>query len=211
MLRETVSRLEQAERTKAILLEELAHRTKNDLSIISSAITLQAQATANPDVRHALETANARVLVIASAQERLRGDIDGGRLDLAGYLEELCRDLGNMLRDVRPIAVRVKCEPMDVANSVAVHVGLIVNELVTNAFKYAYPDDRSGTVNVEIKAQENGLAITVTDDGVGCPADVPSGLGTRLVRLLVQQRGGTFRREPANPGCRAQVMLADMV
>jgi K+-sensing histidine kinase KdpD len=106
-LRQTVAKLSRAEAQKTLLLEELGHRTKNDLFMVSSVLTLQARAQSDPNVKSALEAAVARVAVIARAQERLRGDKDGGTVEMSGYLEDLCRTLGDMLRDVRPIAVVV--------------------------------------------------------------------------------------------------------
>ncbi|MGR6330426.1 sensor histidine kinase [Sphingomonas sp. XXL09] len=206
-LRETIRRLDESERAKALLLEELAHRTKNDLAIISSAITLQSSASRDPAVREALSAANARVLVVAQAQERLRGDVSGGLVGLSAYVGALCHGLGDLLRDVRPIAVRVNCVPISVPSSVAVHVGLIVNELVTNSLKYAYPTERGGVISVDIASEGANLVVTVADDGVGCPAEFDPGLGSKLVRLLAKQLGGRVERENADPGCRVRVTL----
>ena len=210
-LRETVRRLDESEAAKALLLEELAHRTKNDLAIISSAITLQRNNSQDPAVREALSAANARVLVVAQAQERLRGDGRGGLVDLSDYVTALGLGLGDLLRDVRPIAVRVSCAPIFVPSSVAVHVGLIVNELVTNSLKYAYPTERGGVVKVDIAANGTNMIVTVIDDGVGCPADTSPGLGSKLVRLLAKQLGGSVEREDANPGCCVRVTLDERV
>jgi len=208
-LRKSVERLETAEQAKTLLLEELAHRTKNDLTIISSALTLQARASGDRAVQEALEAAVARVGVVAAAQERLKGDVDGGLVDMPSYLQALCSGLGDLLRDVRPIAVRLQSDPVSLGSSDAVTIGLIVNELVTNAFKYAFPGDREGGVDVEFRRRdERRLEVTVRDDGVGCSSDVRSGMGTRLVRLLAQQHGGTVVREPADPGCRVRVTVA---
>lgn len=206
-LRHTIARLNESEKTKGLLLEELAHRTKNDLAIISSAITLQAHAAEDPAVREALNAANARVLVVAQAQDRLRGDRDGGLVDLSDYISSLCQGLGDLLRDVRPIAVRVHCDPLRVPSSVAVHVGLIVNELVTNSLKYAYPGERGGIITVEIRSDGARIAITVADNGVGCPSSARPRLGSKLVRLLAKQLGGSVAREDAQPGCRTRVTL----
>lgn len=204
-LRKTIMRLDESEKAKALLLEELAHRTKNDLAIISSAITLQGNASNNPAVQAALKEANARVLVVAQAQERLRGDRDGGMVDLSSYISALCHGLGDLLRGVRPIAVRVKCTPINVPSSVAVHVGLIVNELVTNSLKYAYPTERGGIIAVDISVDGSLMQVTVEDDGVGCPDDFKPGLGSKLIRLLAKQLGGRVEREQADPGCRVRV------
>ena len=209
-LRQAIWKLSRAEAQKTLLLEELAHRTKNDLFMVCSVLTLQAKAQKDANVRHALEAAVARVAVIARAQERLRGDKDGGgtgSVELAGYLEDLCRTLGEMLRDVRPIAVVVDADAVDVSSSDAVSIGLIVNELVTNAFKYASPGDRGGTVRVSLSRRPSGLELVVADDGAGCPSEPSQGTGSRLVRLLAAQLQGEMRRDPMHAGCKVMVTL----
>jgi two-component sensor histidine kinase len=80
----------------------------------------------------------------------------------------------------------------------ATRIGLIVNELVTNALKHAFPDDGAGTVWVKLRRTPTELTLVVEDDGVGCPEEAKDGLGSRLTRLLVQQLGGTMTREPHN-------------
>lgn len=210
-LREAVRRLDESEAAKALLLEELAHRTKNDLAIISSAITLQRNNSKDPAVRDALSAANARVLVVAQAQERLRGDGKGGLVGLSDYVTALGHGLGDLLRDVRPIAVRVTCTDIFVPSSVAVHVGLIVNELVTNSLKYAYPTERGGVIKVDITTNGTNMIVTVIDDGVGCSPETVPGLGSKLVRLLAKQLGGTVEREDANPGCCVRVTLDERI
>ncbi|MCT8002026.1 DUF4118 domain-containing protein [Sphingomonas sanguinis] len=208
-LRQTIERLEESERAKALLLQEMAHRTKNDLAIISSAIQLQSRASSHAEVRAALDAANARVMVVARAQERLRGDNDGGRVDLADYVPTLCQGLGDLLRDVRPIAVRVACDPIEVPSDVAIHVGLIVNELVTNSLKYAYPGERGGVIQVVVTRAASGMVVTVADDGVGCPHGIEPGLGSKLVRLLAKQLGGNMQIEPVDKGYCTRVTLGE--
>jgi two-component sensor histidine kinase len=208
-LRRAIEKLNESERAKALLLEELAHRTKNDLAIISSAITLQRNASADPAVQEALGAANARVLVVARAQERLRGGKSDGGVDLCAYISELCQDLGDLLRDLRPIAVRVHCPRLLVRADLAVTVGLIVNELVTNSLKYAFPSERGGTVDVGVRAEFGRLVVEVRDDGVGCDDLEKAGLGSKLVKLLAKQLGGKVERETGSPGYVVRVSLTD--
>lgn len=206
-LRRTAQKLHEAERHQNLLREELSHRTKNDLMMVISVLTLQARGLQGTEARAALESAIARIDVIAKAHERLRGGGEQGRVAIAEYLESLCQGLGELLRDVRPIAVRVRADALDVRASEAVSIGLIVNELVTNAFKYAYPDNLGGIVQVDLQRHQDYLDLTVEDDGIGCPAEVGSGLGTRLVRLLASQMGGAVERHATENGCRVVVRL----
>lgn len=211
-LRITIHKLEDAERHKSVLLDEMAHRTRNDLAMVSSAIGLQARSATSAEAREALDAANARVMVISKAQDQLRSRHDKAEVELAPYIEELCAGLGDMMRGVRPIAIRVECEPLTLPSSCAVSVGLIVNELVTNSFKYGYPTDRGGIVSVSVRASgENGLTIRVADDGVGCPEEqARPGLGTKLVRLLAKQRGGRVEQRSPGQGCETEVVLSDL-
>jgi two-component sensor histidine kinase len=182
---------------------------KNDLALISSAISLQARTSDNEEVREALEAANGRVHVIAAAQALLRPG-DGGAVDLPNYLQSLCNGLGEMLRGIRPIAIRVQCTNIVLPGPVASSVGLIVNELVTNSLKYAYPDDTGGIIEVVVEPDDNeGLVVTVKDNGLGCE-ETATGLGSRLVRLLAKQRGGAFTRVARDVGCEARATLPDL-
>lgn len=115
------------------------HRIKNDLATVGSLLRLQARSVENAAAREALESATNRLNVIAQVHQHLRqveGDVV--TVDIAAYLEDLSRGLGDLLRDVRPIALRVSSDPILLPSNQAVSVGLIVNELATNAFKYAF-------------------------------------------------------------------------
>lgn len=209
-LRRAMRRLDEGKRGKSLMLEELAHRTKNDLAIISAAITLQGNASTDPAVKAALEQANSRVMIVASAQDRLRGDTDDrARLNLADYVESLCSGLGDLHRGIRPIGVHVDCTSALVPSSTAITVGLIVNELVTNCFKYAFPDGAEGTIKIAVAVEGRRVVIDVEDNGVGYDATVKPGLGSRLVRMLAEQKRGTMTRETGDPGCRVRVDLKE--
>jgi two-component sensor histidine kinase len=194
-----------AEQENALLLEELEHRTKNDLQMIASVLTLQANSSSNNEVNAALRSAIGRIQVVARAHERLQRREPTSLVHVDAYLQDLCQGLGELLRDVRPIAVRVDAERMELPTSVAVHLGLLTNELVTNAFKYAFPNGRGGTIQVGLSVSDGTSAqLSVVDDGIGCPDGPPQGLGTRLTTLLARQLGGTIHRE-VDAGCRVVV------
>lgn len=122
------------------------------------------------------------------------------------YLRDLCHGLGELLRDVRPIAVSVEVERIELPTSVAVPLGLLTNELVTNAFKYAFPHDRGGLIRMSLKWVDTARAeLIVADDGVGYSGEPRPGLGTRLTTPFARQLGGTIAREIDDPGCRVVV------
>jgi len=204
-LRLAVERLSTAQGQKQLLFDELAHRTRNDLTLITSFLTLQAKAQEDAATRAQLETAVERVRVIGRAHQRLQPTESGTYVNMRDYLEDLTQGLGEALGGVKAIAVQVEAEPIELAASTAVSIGLLVNELVTNAVKYAFPNDFGGRVAVSLRAEEGELALVVADDGIGCPEHAVDGLGSRLMRLIVTQLGGRFTRHDAKPGCRVTI------
>lgn len=206
-LRTSLERATAAERAKDLLLQELGHRTKNNLMMVVSMLSMQAQMKSNSEARTALEKAIARIHAIASAHEHFRPMDQLGRIEMRGYLNELCSHLGALLRDIRPIAVRVEAAEVYLTAEQAVPLGLIVNELVTNALKHAFPGDRAGTIDVVLR-QEGALTLLVKDNGVGCPvAARPHGIGSRLTQLLAQQLGAKISWEECEVGCQVRVVF----
>ncbi|MCS3761310.1 sensor histidine kinase [Bradyrhizobium centrosematis] len=208
ILRHTLQKLSKAKGYAEVLLQELAHRTRNDLATIISILRLQARSESDPAVQMAIASAVSRVDVVAKVHDRLRDTADSSRIALAPYIQSLCGSLADFHRGVRTISIGVRCENIEVRSSQAASIGLIVNELVTNCFKYAFPEGRLGAVEVDVRVKDDHILVTVQDDGVGCPTEVKSGLGTRLIGLLASQMKGTVTRKPLPEGCEVQVSLA---
>jgi two-component sensor histidine kinase len=206
-MRKALERSAAARDDLELLMDEQGHRVKNDLAIASALIALQARAQKEPTVRAALESAVARVHVLAKGYDHLRVTERDQATDMPQYLGEVCWKLGEGLRGVRPIAVEVDADRVETRSQTATRIGLIVNELVTNALKHAFPDERGGTVYVRLRRNGDELTLSVEDDGVGCPDAPTEGLGSRIVRLLVQQMHGRMTREPAQPGCRVMIVI----
>lgn len=192
-----------AERDKDLLLQEMTHRVKNKFAMMSSIIGMQAR-NASPEARAALEDVGARVQVIATVHNYLQVSRHEGLIDMSEYVEGLCRSLAEALGNVRPIRVSVTADKVLLPPDKALSVGVIINELATNAFKYAFPGERSGHVNVEFAHRQTELILSVTDDGKGCPKDVEGGLGTKLVTVFAQQLGGAAEWQDG-AGCKAVV------
>jgi two-component system, sensor histidine kinase PdtaS len=206
-LRSALERGLVAQQELQVLLQEQRHRTKNDLALLSSMMALQARSQSSPPVRTALESAVSRLHVIAEGQDHLQSATGDYVVNMQEYLEDVCWRLGEALRDVRPIALRVDSEEVMLDTQQAIRIGLIVNELATNALKHAFPGDRAGTIQVGLQRLPTRLVVIVEDDGIGCPEDEQDGLGSRVVSLLAQQSGGTIKRESANPGCRVVITM----
>src|SRR5215510_4953366 len=203
-LRMALERIVKAEREKDLLLRELRHRTKNDIMNIGSILRLQARRASAEEVSNALAGAAQRVEVMAEVHDFLRDKT--GTVEMDRYLGELCRRLGDSLRGVRPIAIRVEADNVELSATTAVPIGIIANELVTNCLKYAFPGDRAGTIVVKLR-RDGEIQLVVEDDGVGCGEDIKEGSGSMLMQLLTRQLGGTMNRTNGSPGCRVEVRL----
>jgi two-component sensor histidine kinase len=206
-LRSALDRGLAAQQELLLLLREQRHRIKNDLALASSLIGLQARSQSSPLVRAALESAVKRLQVIAETQDHLQFAAGDQAVKLQEYLEELCWKLGEALRDVAPIAIRVTSDKVVLSSRQATRIGLIVNELVTNALKYAFPEGQAGTIEVTLRRGPANLTIVVEDNGVGRREDAHAGLGSTLVMLLVEQSGGNIKWESATPGYRIVISI----
>jgi two-component sensor histidine kinase len=193
--------LAQAGQEKDVLLAELAHRVKNDLAILATLVQQQRRRVGDPVARAALAATAERVQVLARVHARLTRRDGGLWVDSRAFVAELCDELGAALVGGRPVTLRVEAESHPIALARAVSVGLIVNELVANALKHAFPGERAGTVLVRFVRVGDEFRLLVTDDGIGCSGTVTSGgLGQRLVQSLSRQLGGAIEAESSARG-----------
>jgi PAS domain S-box-containing protein len=191
--------IERALEEKTVLLHEIHHRVKNNLQIISSLLNLQAR-NADPAVIRALAESQGRVKAMALIHQLLYERNDFSQIDLATYLRRLCALQQTSYRDdAASFTLTVHaCEGVHLNLQRAVPCGLLVNELVTNAIKHAFPDGREGRIDITLSASDDGhCLITVADDGVGLPPEVSPetsrSLGMQLIPLLSDQAGGQWQ------------------
>jgi len=188
---------------KVVLLKEVHHRVKNNLQIISSLLNLQVGHTADSEARERLQESQGRIRSMALVHERLYESRDLARVEAVEYLRTLVESAlisyGNRHDQVRS---RVEGDEIRLEAETAIPLGLLVNELVTNVVKHAFPNGRTGRVEVELRrAGESDLHLRVSDDGVGLPGGVEIGhagtLGLQLVDAVVGQLNGsvTVRRD----------------
>jgi two-component sensor histidine kinase len=209
-LRTALEKAVAAQRATTLMLQELNHRIRNNLGVIASVLELQMRSQKDQAIKAAFASAVGRVHVIANAHDHLLPQDPHSSVDMRDYLTACCRNLGDALRDVRPIAISVSVSNIFLRADKAVPIGLIVNELVTNSLKYAFPDEQAGTVTVSLSRQgRSELMLIVEDNGMGCPENSKEGLGSRIVRLLAQHLGSTMKREAARPGCRVSVLFPE--
>ena len=186
-------------REKEALLKEVHHRVKNNLQVINSLLRLEAGRSPQPEVKAVLGEMQNRILSMALLHETLYRSGNLARIDLAAYLGRVARQL---FRSLGPASSRVRLhldlEPASVELEQAVPCALLVNELVSNCLKHAFPGGRVGEVRLELHRLEggSGLRLEVGDDGVGLPSDFAQrrehSLGLQLVTDLARQLGGTL-------------------
>lgn len=176
---------------KIEMFNELNHRVKNNLAAVSAMLSMQARAAQSSTVREQLQKAVDRIETIGDVHASLYRASSTGDVDFSGYLQKLCARLSASLLDGERVQLEVAADPVTAPLEEAVALGLIVNELVTNAAKHAYPPPAHGVIRVTLSNSASGLALSVRDDGRGLRQDdTPSGIGMRLVRSLVQQCRG---------------------
>jgi two-component sensor histidine kinase len=189
---------------REVLLREVNHRVGNSLQIIASLLHLQANSSPQEGVKAALTNAMGRVAAVAQVHRRLYTSHDLKSVLLNQYLEALLEDLRRSAEGNRMSRLTLRAEPVEIDPDRAVAIGIIVNELVMNAVKYAYPDG-AGPIHVDLRAQGDDILLSIADDGVGLnvKADPRStGMGQRIVSAMASKLEATVERDPAHNGTR---------
>jgi PAS domain S-box-containing protein len=188
-------------REKESMLQEIHHRVKNNLQVISSLLSLQASNVTQPDAYNVLVESQNRVRAMALVHETLYQSRDLADVDLSRYLGELC---GHLFRSygVDPARVRleVDIETANVSLDKTIPCGLLVNEIISNSLKHAFPGNRAGKITVRARAEQEGrLRLTIGDNGVGLPIDLvvdqTKSLGLKLIQILTEQLSGDLTIE----------------
>ncbi len=185
---------------KKLLLKEVHHRIKNNMSTVASLLSLQSSGQENPDVAAALSSAAGRVQSMMVVYDRLYRSEDFRSISARYYLDELFREISAQFGPPGRIRMEGTFEEILLDSGLLIPVGMVMNELVTNAFKYAFPKGRAGTIRASlIREGDANLVLTVEDDGVGLPGNFEiestGGFGFLLVRALAQQVRGRIDLE----------------
>ena len=184
-------RLTESLREKDVLLKEVHHRVKNNLQLVSSLLSLQGRYAQDQSLGTPLAEAQGRVLAIALVHEKLYQSDDLAQIDFRNYVSKLAAAL--LDSSSGRVALEIDMEHIALPVNQAIPCGLIVNELVTNAFKHAFPENGAGTVKISLGESGDERRLSVCDDGVGLPPGLnvrtsPS-LGLQLVFMLARQLG----------------------
>lgn len=193
-----------------VLLREMSHRVKNSLMIVSSMLQLQASDVGDEGLTAHLTEASQRVMAVAKVHDQLLQGSDVEQMDIGKYIEAVCDGIDDSVAQC-VIDTEVE-EGIDMPTDRAMSAALIVNELITNAAKYAYADASGGEIKVAVAAAgDNDVTIAVRDHGAGLPAefsfDKPNGLGMRIILSFVKQLGGSIEIRRHTPGTEFLVTL----
>ncbi|SEP96927.1 histidine kinase dimerization/phosphoacceptor domain -containing protein [Neolewinella agarilytica] len=201
--------LEERNQQNELLLKEIHHRVKNNLEVISSLLELQSDGLEDEGAKDAMLTSQSRVSSMGILHQTLYQGSSLKSIEMRTYFEQLAQNLLATYETGDRIQIKVAAPEIDMDVDTAIPLGLIVNELLTNSIKYAYPPEgadaaaglagSAGAINVVMSRVGNNFKLRVSDEGVGMQSSVKgTGFGSRLVNLLTRQLNGTFRQETSD-------------
>jgi len=194
---------------REMLLREVNHRVGNSLQIIASLLHLQAASSGDEDVKAALTNAMGRVAAVAQVHRRLYTSHDLKSVMLNQYLEALLEDLRRSAEGNRMSRLTLSANPIEIDPDRAVSLGIIVNELVMNAVKYAYPNG-AGPIHVDLRGDVDDIELVISDEGVGLQVKQDprsTGMGQRIVSAMASKLEANVERDPTHSGTRIVVKL----
>ncbi|MGH8018907.1 MAG: sensor histidine kinase, partial [Opitutaceae bacterium] len=200
-LKDSEERLRASLGEKEVLLKEVYHRVKNNLQIISALLRMQSRRVKDRVAMEALENSISRVMAMSMVHEKLYLAQNLVSIDFLSFAQSLVGFLNQLtIGSQAGVVITVDGDPLALSIDQAIPLGLILNELVTNSLKYAFPDGRGGHVSIAISSHAPGAArVSVADNGIGLGKEVnideEAGLGFRIVRMLVEQLHGELDLE----------------
>lgn len=199
MARDITERKRDEEQTRAsleekeVLLREIHHRVKNNMQIISSLLMLQSENIEDKKQRDIFIDSQNRIHAMALIHEKLYQSTSIAHIDLREYISGIVSNIVYSYGRKNNIKIDINAENINIIIDYAVPIGLIINELVTNSLKYAFPDGRQGTIQICVKSNDNDMIhISIRDDGIGIPKDLDirntTSLGLRLITSLAESQ-----------------------
>ncbi len=178
---------------KEFLLKEIHHRVKNNLEIVSSLLSLQAARIIDPNILEAIEQSQHRVHSMGMIHQKLYLGEKLSTVEMKDYFINLTDYIIDSYGKINQVTVDIVMDKLELDVDIAIPIGLIVNELITNSLKYAFPEERNGNIYLALRLKGDLLVLEVNDNGIGMQSENPvggTGFGTHLVDLLVKQLDG---------------------
>jgi two-component sensor histidine kinase len=193
---ERTTQLNQSLLEKETLIKEIHHRVKNNLQIIASLLNLQSRYVHDDQTLAVIRESQNRIKAMALIHEKIYQSKSLDRIEYGDYLEKITRSLFESYGvSPKKIAMKIQAKNILLHIDKAIPCSLIINELVSNSFKHAFPNDRTGEVRIDVKLEGDTVRLLYSDDGIGLPEGVTldrtESLGMRLISGLTQQLQGT--------------------
>jgi len=186
---------------KKILLKEVHHRIKNNMNVIKSLLSLQSKSLDNPEATVALQDAIGRVNSMGILYDKLYKTENYKNISVKEYFPQLIDEIIKMFPNSKSVQIETRFDDFIVGMKNIYHIGIIINELITNSMKYAFSDNKEGLIRVDVTKHNNHITFIYEDDGIGMPKideNVKKGFGLSLIELLVRQIKGTKKIENRN-------------
>ena len=198
---------------KEVLLREIHHRVKNNLQVVSSLLNLQSKRIKDERIIEPLRDSQNRILSMALVHEKLYGSEDLTKIDFAEYCQSLGRDvLSSFGEKSNGLSLKLDIDDIGLSITSAIPCGLIINELISNSLKHAFPSDGGGEISIGLHRVEEKMVLVVGDNGVGFPEDLDfrntKSLGLQLVSTLSAQLGGSIELDRSG-GSKFKVTFTD--
>lgn len=201
-LTKTQNELSKRNNENVLLLKEIHHRVKNNLEVVSSLLTLQSAKMDDPYMQEAMLASQNRVQSMSILHQKLYQSEHLAFIEMKNYFMDLCVNILDSYNESERIKVNVEMKELELDVDTAVPLGLIVNELLTNALKYAFPGGEKGKIELSLKnLDKDNFQLKISDNGVGKPLHSKAkgtGFGTQLVELLTRQIDGKLTQDVSN-------------
>jgi len=208
-LKTSMNSLSDSIREKDVLLKEVHHRVKNNLQIISSLVSLHANSVGDEKVQVVLKELENKVYSMALVHEVLYASGEFASLPMDVYIPRLVENLSSFATVATPVFLEVNVEPISLPLDQAIPCALILVELMTNAYKYAFRDDQRGSIAIDFRRLNGRLELSVRDNGQGFDTEaVSSGMGSTIVRALAEQIKGQLTVESGAQGTRVSILFS---
>ncbi|WP_373522183.1 histidine kinase dimerization/phosphoacceptor domain -containing protein [Aquiflexum sp.] len=201
-LTKTQNELSLKNNQNVLLLKEIHHRVKNNLEVVSGLLALQSAKMDDPTMQEVMLASQNRVHSMGILHQKLYQSEHLAFIEMKNYFENLCINILDSYNETDRIKVNIEMKELEMDVDTAVPLGLIVNELLTNALKYAFPKGEKGNIELSLKSlNEDNFQLKISDNGVGKPSDEKAkgtGFGTQLVNLLTRQIDGKLMQDVSN-------------
>ncbi|WP_418509039.1 histidine kinase dimerization/phosphoacceptor domain -containing protein [Corallibacter sp.] len=207
--------LENALEDKNVLFKEIHHRVKNNLQVISSLLSLQQRQITDPKASQAIQEGRNRVKAMALIHQNLYQDTNLIGVKTDDYIQKLANSLIKNYRvNDKDIQLNLNVEPIKLDIDTIIPLGLVINELISNALKYAFKGHNSGTISIDLKEDKNQLNLTITDNGIGLPNDFSiedsSSLGFKLIKAFSDKIEATLNIDSSEKGTSISIQIPNI-